>query len=391
MIDVAMSRRRFLGLAGAAAGAGALVPGSVARASAPAVRAFIGAYTVAADTVTGVAAPGIGLAAVNPATGQVTVDGYYPGVANSFSLAVSPQRDVLYAASDVPDARVYALRIGAAGGLRPLNDQPTEGSGAIYVSVHPSGRYLLTANYDSGNVAVNPVLPGGGIGPAVSVVQQTGSGPAPGQQGPHAHQTVTDPTGRRVLVPDKGNDYVYVYRLDLATGQLDQLSQVYIAPGTGPRHLVFHPSGQYVYLVNELSSSVTILRYRLSTGELWPVRTIPTVPPGTSPLNAPSGIQLSGDARFAYVANRGLDSIAIFAVGDGGGSLQLIAEQPIGSRPFGYTQPYDLTLDRAGGFLYAADTVGQTIAVFQVNRATGLLAPAGTPAATPSPLCIEFR
>jgi 6-phosphogluconolactonase len=398
MNDVSVNRRRFLGLAGSAIAVGALAPAKIGSvlgtpaASGAVRRAFIGAYTVAADTLTGVAAPGIGLAAVDPVTGRVTVDGYYTGVANSFSITLSPQRDVLYAASDVPDARVYALRVGPGGGLQPLNDQSTEGAGGIYVSVHPSGRYLLTANYDSGSVVVNPILPGGSLGPVTCFVQQTGSGPVGGQQdGPHAHQTVTDPTGRRVLVPDKGNDYVYVYGFDVGTGQLLEQSQVYIAPGAGPRHLVFHPSGQHVYLVDELSSSVTILRYLPGTGELWPVRTVSTVPPGTNPLNAPSGIQLSRDARFAYVANRGLDSIAIFAVRDGGGTLQPIAQQAIGSQPFGYIQPYDLTLDRTGQFLYTADMVGQAIAVFRVDRATGLLAQADPPAVTASPLCIEFR
>jgi 6-phosphogluconolactonase len=396
MSDSYVNRRSFLGLAGAAVGAGALAPARIThvrtrRTTVRTGHAFIGGYTVPADTVTGIAAPGIGLAALDRATGQLTIDGYYAGVANSFSITSSPERDVLYAASDVPDARVYALRIGPDGGLTPINDQSTEGSGAIYVSVHPSGRYLLVANYDSGSVVVNPILAGGGLGPVTSFAQQKGSGPVAGQQdGPHAHQTVTDPTGRRVLVPDKGNDHVYIYGLDVATGQLRQQSRVYIAPGAGPRHLAFHPSGQHAYLVNELSSSVTILGYQPRTGAVWPISTLPTVPPGTSPLNAPSGIQLSADARFAYVANRGLDSIAIFAVGGGGGTLQLVAQQAIGSQPFGYIQPYDLTLDRSGRFLYTADTVGQAVATFQVDRVTGLLEPVDAPAATPSPLCIEF-
>ncbi len=397
MNDASIGRRRFLGIAGAAAGASVLTPHAIASPRRPSCagpprRAFIGGYTVAADTLTGVAAPGIGLAGIDPVTGQLTVDGYYPGVANSFYLALSADRNVLYAVSDVPGGRVYALRIAAEGSLEPINDQSTEGAGAIYLSVHPSGRYLLTANYDSGSVVVNPIRRDGGLGPVTDLVQHTGSGPVPGQQqGPHPHQTVTDPTGRRVLVPDKGNDSVYVYAFDLATGQLTQESQVRMAPGTGPRHLVFHPSGRHIYLVGELSSSVTVFRYDPGSGALRPVHTVSTVPPGTDPRNAPSGIRLSADARFAYVANRGLDSIAIFAVEHGGRTLRSLAQQPIGALPFGNIQPYDLVLDPTGRFLYAADTVGMTVAEFLVNRGTGLLTPLAGPAVTPSPVSIVLR
>lgn len=389
-----IGRRRFIGSAAAVTGAALLSPAAPARARAAAPaggtraaarRAFIGAYT------TGVAAPatGIGLAGLDSGTGQLTVDGYYDGVANPFYLAMHPSGSTLYAVSDVPSGAVYAMRVLPGGRLEGLSSQSAQGAGPVYLSVHPSGRYLLTANYGSGSVTVNPIARDGSLRPAADVVQQSGSGPDPVyQSGPHAHMTVTDPTGGRVLVPDLGNDYLYVYEFDVTTGRLTPHSQVYAGARTGPRHLVFHPSGRHLYLVDQLASAVTVFGYDLRAGALWKAGTVSIVPPGTSPLNAPSAIRLSPGARFAYSPNRGLDDIAILAVMDHGGALSLIGQQPIDDLPPGGTQPYDLVVDPAGRFLYTANTAAGTVTAFAIDPGTGLLTPAGDPVSTPSPTCI---
>lgn len=395
-----MRRRRFLGTVVASAGASVLAPApalaTIARPETPARRgprpsfavsdrAFLGAYT--ADVAN--PAPGIGLAGIDRETGLLTIDGYHAGVANPFYLTMHPSGGTLYAVSDVPEGRVHAMRVLPGGRLEALNSQSSGGAGPVYLSVHPSGRYLLTANFDSGSVTVNPIAADGSLKPPVDVVRQIGAGPdRTYQSGPHAHMTVTDPTGERILVPDLGNDYLYVYQFDVHTGQLTPESQVYAGAGAGPRHLVFHPSGRYIYLVDQLASAITIFGYDPRTGALWKMGAVSIVPPGTSPLNAPSAIRLSPDARFVYSPNRGLDDIAILAVEHHGRSLSLVGQQRIGNLPPGAAQPYDLAIDPAGRYLYTANTEAQSVTAFAIDRATGSLAPAGTPVTTPSPTCI---
>jgi 6-phosphogluconolactonase len=395
------ARRTFLGAAAAAgivaltpASAGALTQAAV-RVSGPATgtrpraraatRAFIGGYTTGVPQP----APGIGLASVDPVTGALSVDSYYDGVQNPFYLAMHPSGNTLYAVSDVSDGRVYSMRVLPGGGLAPVNDQSSEGDQPVYLSVHPSGQYLLTANFGSGSVAVHPILPDGSLGAATDVVQQTGSGPDPTYQtGPHAHMTVTDPTGGRVLVPDLGNDYLYVYQFSLSDGTLTPESQVYVGAGAGPRHLVLHPSGRHVYLVDQLASTITIFGYDPWTGALWKTSAVSIVPPGTPSLNSPSAIRLSPDARYVYSPNRGLDAISILRVGDRGGSLTLVGLQRIDDLPLGDVLPYDLVIDPTGRYLYTANTQEGSVSMFTVDRATGALTQAGNDVAAPTPVCV---
>ena len=398
MTDRPLDRRRFLGLAaaGATATAAGLLPAGPAAATTGRPgwsdpqgwaggrprRVFLGAYTEGPG-----AAPGIGLARVDPRSGALSLDGYHPAGTNPFYL--TRHRHTLYAVNDTAAGTVRALRIAPDGGLCDLNVQPTGGAGPVHLRVHPSGRFLLSTNYDSGSVAVHRLRADGGIGELVDLVQHTGSGPHPTEQlSPHPHMAVTDPTGERVLVPDKGTDFVYVYRIDLRSGRLTQQHKVFLGAGVGPRHLVFHPSGRFLYVVDELASSVTTCGYRPATGALWTVEAVSIVPPGTDPRNAPSAIVLSPDARFVYAANRGLDAIAVLAVTAGGERLRLVGLQPVSAQPPGTELPWDLALDRSGRFLYAANRAGQSVVQFQVDRPTGMLAPTGAVLPTFSPVRI---
>lgn len=326
---------------------------------------------------------------MDPVTGALSIDSYYTGVANPFYLAMHPSGNTLYAVSDVDDGRVCSLRVLPGGGLAPVNDQSSEGDQPVYLSVHPSGQYLLTANFGSGSVAVHPIMPDGSLGAATDVVQQIGSGPNPTYQtGPHAHMTVTDPTGQRVLVPDLGNDFLYVYQFSMTDGTLTPESQVYAGAGAGPRHLVLHPSGRHVYLVDQLASTITIFGYDPRTGALWQASAVSIVPPGTPSVNSPSAIRLSPDARYVYSPNRGLDAISILRVGDEGRSLTLRGLQRIGNLPLGDVLPYDMVIDPSGRYLYTANTQEGTVSMFAIDRATGSLTPTGTDVATPTPVCI---
>lgn len=357
--------------------------GAVAAATRPA-RVLVGGYA-GTDTPS----RGISSIGVHPQTGELALGGAYTDVPNPFHILRAPSGPVVYVASNVAEGRVFALRLDGSGALSPLNDQPTGGAGTVHLGLHPGGRHLYAADHDSGSVAVLPIGPDGTLGPVAQSVQHVGAGPDPAaQQGPHPHMAVVDPAGTRLLVPDKGTDYIHVYLMDAETGRLTPHSQVYAGSGVGPRQLVFGVDGRHAYVVSELASTITILRYDPATGALWTVGSAPTVPPGSTAWNAPSAIAASADGRFVYAANRGHESIAVLAVTGGGGELRLLANEPVGTPVT--TLPWDIALDPAGDRLYVANQLAGTVAALAVDRVTGRLTPAGAPVAVPTPACLAL-
>jgi 6-phosphogluconolactonase len=344
-------------------------------------RVLVGGYAGTDTPCHGIASLG-----AEPGTGDLRPDGSHTAVPNPFHLLRGPA-GVVYAASNVAQGRVFALRLDAAGALTGLNDQPTGGAGTVHLGLHPDGRHLYAADHDSGTVAVLPVNPDGSLGPVAQTVTHTGSGPHPdAQRGPHPHMAVVDPTGTRLLVPDKGTDYVHLYLIDAATGGLTPHSQVHLGAGTGPRQLVFHVDGRHAYVVNELESTITVCRYDHGTGALWTVGSAPTLPAGETGWNAPSALAASPDGRFVYAANRGHESVAVLAVGGDGGELRLVANHQVG--PPVSTLPWDIALDPAGDRLYVANQLAGTVITLAVDRTTGALEPAGASVAVPTPACL---
>jgi 6-phosphogluconolactonase (cycloisomerase 2 family) len=232
--------------------------------------------------------------------------------------------------------------------------------------VHPSGRYLLAANYGSGSITVLPLDSDGGIGPVADLQQHSDQGGAP-----HAHQVLADPSGDWVLAVDLGNESVYVYRLDLETGTLRQHAKAVLVPGSGPRHLLWHPDGRYAYLLCENSSQVIVCAWDAGQGLLTIGEILATVPPEAVSPNHPSGGAVSGDGRFLYVANRGDNSVATFAIQGDGAELALRDTTPTGG-----DWPRDITLDPAETLLYVANQRSGTVTWLPRDPATGALSPA---------------
>jgi 6-phosphogluconolactonase len=285
---------------------------------------------------------------------------------------------VLYVASNVAQGTVHALSV-EDGKLLPLSEMAA-GDGPIHLSLHPSGRYLVVVNHDSGNFLTYQVGADGRIGRQVQDVAHVQSVPGAGdpfaQAGPHPHMSVFDPSGERMLIPDKGTDHVHVYRFDPLTGHSTPQSQVYLGAGYGPRYLVAHPSWRYLYVVGEIQPRVTTCGYDPETGALWTLGSVPTAPEEAEPGNAPSALVLSPDARFLYAANRGHDSIAIFAVRDGGARLAPTGWFQVGAPLTAF--PWDLRFGRAGRVLYVANQIGGTVLTYAVDPDSGALQPAGT-------------
>ena len=301
-------------------------------------------------------------------------------VADSSYLALSEDRRLLYAVLEDADAGQVAAFAVERDELRPFGNQPTGGSSPCHLSVHPSGRFVLSANYGSGSISVHPIDDDGSLGERTDLVQHHGGGPVRGRQdGPHAHMVAADPSGAHVLAVDLGTDAVYRYRLDVDAGRLFADGVTSLPPGTGPRHLAFHPDGRHAFVVGELDSAVHVL----DLATMDPGAAVATLPGDANQSNHPSAIRISDDGRFCYVANRGHDSIAVLAVVDGP-SLRLTTTVPCGGE-----HPRDLVL--ADDWLFVANQFSSRVTVFRVNAGTGTPAPHGSPVATPSPSCIVLR
>lgn len=336
---------------------------------------FIGTYTDGAG-----AGKGIGVGTWDPASGQLTAKSVVT-VSNPSFLALAPSRRHLYAVDEQAGGKVTALAV-ANGGLKVINSQSSEGDGPTHLCVTPDGKHVLAANYDSGSVVILPVRSDGGLGAATDLAQHTGSGPDPDrQEGPHAHQVLPDRSGAYVHSVDLGTDSVYAYTVSSA-GKLKLVHQVKVPAGQGPRHLAFHPNGRFAYLANELGNSVIVASYDGSTGLLTPGKpqTTLTAAPPAGVRNYPGEIVVSDDGRFVYVSNRGADNAAVFAVQDGGASLKLLANTPVGKNP------RHIGLDPTGSFLYSSNQDSATVTSYRVDRATGLLTAVGTPLKTPMPV-----
>ncbi len=367
-------RRRFMGAMAAAAVTAAL-PATAHAAPRGPRRLFLGTYTSVAG-----GGSGVGVAAYDEATGRITATGSVPGVGDPSFLALHPSGGTLYTVNERQEGAVTAVRLTSDGGYEVLGSRGTGGAGPCHLSVHPSGHWVLSANYTSGSVAVHPIEASGALGARTALVTHTAPPPGPGQQGPHAHQIVTSPDGGHVLAVDLGTDTVYTYRLDTSVGTLAQVSYATLAPGAGPRHLTFHPSGRFAYLANELDNTVVVCGWEPATGRLVPGAAQSTgTGPGTS---YPAQLAVTRDGRFAFLANRGHNSLTRYAVEDGGARLRLLGTVPVGG-----DFPRHIALSPSQKLLFAANQRSSTVTVFRVDGTSGELQLAGDPFPFPSAVC----
>jgi len=314
------------------------------------------------------------------------------GVEHPFFLAISPDRKSLYSiharkfgGKDHEQVAAYAIT-GRAGELALLNRQSARGSAACYLEVDATGKTVLVANYSTGSVASLPVREDGSLGEAVSFVQHAGSSvDRTRQEGPHAHAIVVSPENRYAYAADLGLDQVLIYRLDAASARLSTNAPplAKTPPGAGPRHLAFHPNGKHLYVINELSNSVTLFDYDSQSGALTQRQTISTLPDGFGGKSYCADLKITPDGRFLYGTNRGHDSIAAYRIGPDG-RLTLIGMEP--SRGKG---PQNLAIVPGGTWLLCANMPGNNVAVFRIDPQSGGLTCVGEPVSMPSPSCIR--
>ncbi|MER5962155.1 lactonase family protein [Streptomyces sp. NPDC002057] len=338
------------------------------------VRAYIGSFTSAGGR-------GVLAADVDGTTGELTVTGGSDAVADPSFLALAGS--VLHAVSETEAGAVAAFDIAGPAPLPLGAPVPVDGAAPTHLAV--AAGHLFTANYTSGSVTALPLAEDGTARPATTVLRHEGSGPVEARQSlPHAHQVLPDPSGRWIVSVDLGTDSVRVCALDPATGALTLHGETALRPGTGPRHLAFHPSGAYAYVLNELEPTLTVCRWDAGTGVLEPLGETPVVPEGTTGPSYPSEVVVAPDGRFLWAAVRGDDTLAVLALGADGAEAALVATVPCGG-----TWPRDLTLAPSGRHLYAANERSGDVTWFSLDPETGIPVRGGAIEA-PAASCVVF-
>ncbi len=345
---------------------------------------------------------GIHIFQVNRTTGALTEIGVHEMGTSPSCLTLNAAGTRLYSANETDrvgkdkEGTVSAFAVDRTDGkLKLLNTVRSGGAGPTYVSIHPSGKFVLVANYFGGSVAVLPVREDGKLGDPTDVKADEGKiGPTKATNAPkgsfaisghdrtHAHQIQADPSGRFVLHVDLGLDKIFVWKFDAAKGTLtaNEPPAVSLPAGDGPRHFHFHPDGRWLYSVQEEGSTVVLFDYDADKGTLAARQTISTLPSGYAGSNFCSEILTSSDGRFVYVGNRLHDSIGIFSVGGDGKLTHVGDEWTRGNYPRSFS------FDPTGGFLYCGNQRADHVTVFRVDRKTGGLAFTGqyVPVGNPS-------
>jgi 6-phosphogluconolactonase (cycloisomerase 2 family) len=345
---------------------------------------------------------GIHLYQVDRSTGAMTPSGVYELGTSPNCLVLDAAGARLYSTNETDhvgegnEGTVSAFAINRLNGqLSLLSTVPSGGAGPTYASIHPSGKFVLVANYFGGAVSVLPILADGRLGTATDIKKDSGApGPKKATNTPpgsfafsghdqmHAHMIQADHSGRFVLHVDLGLDRIFIWKFDERTGVLtpNDPPAVSLPPGDGPRHFCFHPNGRWCYCLQEEGSNIVFFDYDAANGRLASRQTISSLPPGFAGSNFCSGIMVSHDGRFVYAGNRLHDSIGVFSIGKTGMLTFAGEEWTHGNYPRSFN------FDPTGRFLYCCNQRGDNVAVFRVNRKTGGLAFTGhyTPVGNPS-------
>lgn len=306
----------------------------------------------------------------------------------SFLAFDRTQRFLYTVHGDLSDITAMAIEPGT-GRLRVINRQSTEGKNPVHLAIDPSNRFVVVANHITSTLALLPRQEDGSLGAVIDLVKLEGKiGPHRAEQ-PFAkpHQVEFDPSGAFIVVPDKGLDLVFTYRIDAEKGKLVLATKpVQAREGAGPRHVAFHRGGRFAYVVNELDSTVTAYRFDPANGALDPFQVVSAVPDTFTGNSRAAEIAVSADGRFVYASNRGHDSIGAFAIEPATGRLS-----PIGRTASGGKTPRFFALAASDSLLYAANEDSDTVKLFKRDAASGALAPTNQTVKVGSPVCILFR
>jgi 6-phosphogluconolactonase len=345
---------------------------------------FVGTYTDKTDS------KGIYAFGFDPSTGKLTPRGLAAETPNPSWVVIHPNGKWAYAANESgKQSSISAFSVDAKSAkLTLLNKLPAVGEDPCHLSFDKTGKFLFAANYTSGNVVVFPILPDGKLGEHTASVKDAGSvGPnKERQEAPHAHWVEPDRNNRQIYVADLGLDRVLISAFDPGTGELAPATTpgIILAPGTGPRHAAFSASGDHLYVVGELLSTVTLCLQEALDG-FQQKQVTSMLPPDFKGRNEAAEIAIHPNGKWLFASNRGHDSIAVFAIDPAAGTLR-----PAGKFLTGGKEPRHFAIDPTGKFLLAENQNSNSILVFRIDPATGALFWVWTTEGVPSPVCLTF-
>ena len=351
---------------------------------------YVGTYTKKTTS------KGIYVYRFNAKTGQLTPLGVAAETVDPSFVAVDPSGRYLYSVNEVNQLNgqkggaVSSFAIDQrTGKLKFLNEVSSRGAGPCYVAVDKTGQNVMVANYGGGNVAVIRVRKDGSLGEVSAFEQHTGSSVDPDRQKrPYAHSINVSPDNRFVLSCDLGTDQVLAYHFDARKGTLtpDDPPYAKVNPGSGPRHFAFSPNSKFVYVISEMGSTVTVFSYNAESGAMHKLQTISTLPSDFKGKESDCAeIAVLPSGKFVYGSNRGHDSIVVFAVAPGKGTLTPVAWTPTQGKT-----PRNFAIDPTGSYLFAANQDTNNITIFKINARTGRLTPTGQNIEIPAPVCVQF-
>ncbi|CAN5568618.1 6-phosphogluconolactonase [soil metagenome] len=365
--------------------------------------AYVGTYTRGApggwsDKAEATHPTGVAVFAVAPDTGAFTLIETVPSDNPSY-LTLHPTQRYLYVSNEIADydgqkdtGSIEAYAIDENTGQLTLLNRQAVGSIPAHMSVDPTGKYLVAGIYVGGSFQVLPIKDDGSLDAVSDEVKESGKGPNEArQEAPHPHCVIFDPAGKYIATADLGNDKVQIFQLD--DGKLAKVSEQSVAPGSGPRHLSFHPSGKYLYVICELTATITAFPYDAASGALGEaLQVIGTVPDDFPSDKSTAEIMVHPSGKFLYGSNRKFeehplaDAIVGFAIDEASGQLTLI-EHTTENIHF----PRGFNFDPTGKWLYALNQKGDTIVQLLIDQTTGKLTPTGLITDAPVPVSIAFK
>lgn len=346
-------------------------------------------YDLYIGTFTTEGAEGIYHCQFNAVEGELSLKQVFKGIDSPNFLKVSADGKYLYAATRAPGkvdpsgGAVTSFVIKGDRSLEFLSKQSSHGDDPCYIDISKDGKWVVTSNYGGGSVALFPVNSDGSLFPASSVIRHEGSGPNPARQTKtYAHSIRFSEHNEIIYAADLGADKLFAYTLNKVKSSLVPANPPFaqLPPGSGPRHFEFSKGGQYCYVVNELSSTVTVFTNEKSV--LREVQTISTLPAGFTGTSFCADIHLSPDGKYLYASNRGHNSIAVFRV-MAGGKVEMAATVPVEGN-----WPRNFTLDPTGNYMLVANQRSHNITLFRIKN--GIPEFTGKSLEIPAPVCIAF-
>jgi 6-phosphogluconolactonase len=351
-------------------------------------------YLVYFGTYTGAKSKGIYAFRMSD-EGKLTPLGLAAETPNPTYLAVHPNKKFLYSINEVSKfgekkaGFVSAFSIDAKTGmLTALNQQTAGGTGPCHIALDEKGRCAVVANYGGGSVEALPLKKDGSLGEPGTFTQHAGTSVNKSrQEGPHGHCILVDPSQRFALACDLGLDQVLIYKLDVAKGTLTPNNPAFatIAPGSGPRHIAFHPNGKFAYVISEMLCTMTAFSWDSRAGALKELQTISTLPGELQRGYSTAEVYVHPSGKFVYGSNRGHNSIVGYACDAKTGRLTLIEHTDTQGKT-----PRHFGIDPSGKFLLAENQDSGTVVVFKIDSKTGKLTPTGEKVEVPSPVAAVF-